>query len=50
MWFLLYRCDADMLVGYEIEKSSWGYLVQRAARFDLNLPFQLSRVSGIDEF
>lgn len=33
-WFLINRIrhfDPDMLVGYEVQNSSWGYLVERGA-------------------
>ncbi|XP_059486071.1 DNA polymerase zeta catalytic subunit isoform X2 [Neocloeon triangulifer] len=36
--------NPDILMGYEIEMDSWGYLVQRAARLGLNLPNIISRV------
>jgi len=35
----------DILIGYELETSSWGYLVQRAAHHSINLTAQLSRVN-----
>ena len=43
---LRYRNDADMLVGYETQQGSWGYLVQRASHLNLNLQLQLSRITG----
>ncbi|XP_065331760.1 DNA polymerase zeta catalytic subunit isoform X2 [Cloeon dipterum] len=36
--------NPDILMGYEIEMHSWGYVVQRAARIGLNLPNIVSRV------
>jgi len=39
------RHDVDILIGYEIETSSWGYLMQRAAHHNVNLSSQLSRVN-----
>ncbi|CAB3369259.1 Hypothetical predicted protein [Cloeon dipterum] len=36
--------NPDILMGYEIEMHSWGYVVQRAARIGLNLPNIMSRV------
>ncbi|KAL1923394.1 uncharacterized protein VTP21DRAFT_8374 [Calcarisporiella thermophila] len=38
--------DPDMLAGYEIHKTSWGYLVERGkAAFDMNLLEDLSRIA-----
>lgn len=42
------RFDPDILVGYEVQMRSWGYLLQRAAVLGVNLCQQLSRVPGID--
>jgi hypothetical protein len=37
--------DPDMLVGYETQQSSWGFLVKRSAnKYNLNLPPLLSRL------
>ncbi|CAO3628897.1 unnamed protein product [Cunninghamella echinulata] len=36
--------DADMLVGYELHNFSWGYLIERAQVYEINLTDQLSRV------
>lgn len=41
------RFDPDILVGYEVQMHSWGYLVQRAAVLGVGLCQQLSRVPGI---
>ncbi|GAA5804066.1 hypothetical protein HPULCUR_009552 [Helicostylum pulchrum] len=39
------RCfDPDILVGYEVQNSSWGYLVERGAELGFQLLDQLSRV------
>ncbi|XP_068609589.1 DNA polymerase zeta catalytic subunit [Brachionichthys hirsutus] len=40
------RFDPDILVGYEVQMSSWGYLLQRAAVLGADLCQQLSRVPG----
>ena len=34
----------DILVGYEIQRSSWGYLCRRAANSNINLTAELSRM------
>ena len=36
--------DPDILIGYEIQRSSWGYLCRRAANLNINLTAQLSRM------
>ncbi|KAI7860500.1 ribonuclease H-like domain-containing protein [Circinella umbellata] len=36
--------DPDMLVGYELHNSSWGYLIERATVHDINLIDELARV------
>ncbi|XP_052087606.1 uncharacterized protein LOC127724637 isoform X3 [Mytilus californianus] len=41
---LITRWDPDLLVGYEIQKSSWGYLLQRAAQVGIDLCSQISRI------
>lgn len=41
---LVRRWDPDILVGYEIQKSSWGYLLERASQLRLDLASMLSRV------
>ncbi|EEC17726.1 DNA polymerase zeta catalytic subunit, putative, partial [Ixodes scapularis] len=38
------RWDPDILVGYEIQKSSWGYLLERGSQLRLDLASMLSRV------
>lgn len=38
--------DPDILVGYEVQMHSWGYLLQRASALGVNLCQQLSRVPG----
>ena len=41
-----FRYDSDILIGYEVQMSSWGYLVERAAALNINLTGQLSRIPG----
>lgn len=41
-----FRFDPDILVGYEVQMRSWGYLLQRAAALGVDLCQQLSRVPG----
>lgn len=41
---LVRKWDPDIFAGYEIELSSWGYLVQRSQAIELNLIPLLSRV------
>ena len=37
--------DPDMLVGYETQQSSWGFLVKRSTnKYNLTLPPMLSRL------
>uniref|UniRef100_H2S107 DNA polymerase zeta catalytic subunit n=1 Tax=Takifugu rubripes TaxID=31033 RepID=H2S107_TAKRU len=43
---IMRRFDPDILVGYEVQMRSWGYLVQRAAVLGVGLCQQLSRVPG----
>ena len=41
---LVRETDPDILVGYEIQMSSWGYLNERASHLGFNLIGQISRV------
>ncbi|CAJ1077657.1 LOW QUALITY PROTEIN: DNA polymerase zeta catalytic subunit [Xyrichtys novacula] len=41
---IIRRYDPDILVGYEVQMQSWGYLLQRASALGVNLCQQLSRV------
>ena len=42
---LVRRCDPDILTGYEIQNSSWGYLMKRAKlQYDINYAEHLSRI------
>uniref|UniRef100_A0A8C8FQG0 DNA polymerase zeta catalytic subunit n=1 Tax=Oncorhynchus tshawytscha TaxID=74940 RepID=A0A8C8FQG0_ONCTS len=43
---LVYVFDPDILVGYEVQMRSWGYLLQRASALGVDLCQQLSRVPG----
>ncbi|KAJ6660281.1 hypothetical protein lerEdw1_017981 [Lerista edwardsae] len=38
------RYDPDILLGYEVQMHSWGYLLQRAAALDVDLCQMISRV------
>ncbi|XP_075752219.1 DNA polymerase zeta catalytic subunit isoform X2 [Rhipicephalus microplus] len=40
---LVHRWDPDVLLGYDVERASWGYLCDRAERLDLDLYARLSR-------
>ena len=42
---IIHKNDPDILVGYEIQSSSWGYLIERASVLHLNLISELSRMS-----
>lgn len=41
---LITTWDPDMLVGYEVQMSSWGYLLERGAALGMEIVAQLSRV------
>uniref|UniRef100_A0A8D3CLW0 DNA polymerase zeta catalytic subunit n=1 Tax=Scophthalmus maximus TaxID=52904 RepID=A0A8D3CLW0_SCOMX len=43
---IIRRYDPDILLGYEVQMHSWGYLLQRAAVLRVDLCQQLSRVPG----
>ncbi|XP_070705223.1 DNA polymerase zeta catalytic subunit [Pempheris klunzingeri] len=43
---IMRRFDPDILLGYEVQMRSWGYLLQRAAALGVDLCQQLSRVPG----
>ncbi|XP_067097392.1 DNA polymerase zeta catalytic subunit [Osmerus mordax] len=40
------KYDPDILLGYEVQMRSWGYLLQRASALGVDLCQQLSRVPG----
>lgn len=42
----LSRYDPDILLGYEVQMHSWGYLLQRAAALNVDLCQMISRVPG----
>ena len=41
---MYYRWDPDILVGYEVQLLSWGYLLQRSSTLNTNLAVAISRV------
>uniref|UniRef100_A0A8C5Q0F4 DNA polymerase zeta catalytic subunit n=1 Tax=Leptobrachium leishanense TaxID=445787 RepID=A0A8C5Q0F4_9ANUR len=41
---LVRRFDPDILLGYEVQMRSWGYLLQRASALNVNLCQQMSRI------
>ncbi|ETE72844.1 DNA polymerase zeta catalytic subunit, partial [Ophiophagus hannah] len=41
---IIKRYDPDILLGYEVQMHSWGYLLQRAAALDVDLCQMISRV------
>uniref|UniRef100_A0A665WI97 DNA polymerase zeta catalytic subunit n=1 Tax=Echeneis naucrates TaxID=173247 RepID=A0A665WI97_ECHNA len=43
---IMKKFDPDILLGYEVQMRSWGYLLQRAAVLGVDLCQQLSRVPG----
>ncbi|XP_054900495.1 DNA polymerase zeta catalytic subunit [Poeciliopsis prolifica] len=43
---IIRRFDPDILLGYEVQMHSWGYLLQRAAALGVDLCQQLSRIPG----
>lgn len=43
---VIHKWDPDILIGYEIQMLSWGFLLERALTFELDLCTQLSRVKG----
>uniref|UniRef100_A0AAR2L5Y1 DNA polymerase zeta catalytic subunit n=1 Tax=Pygocentrus nattereri TaxID=42514 RepID=A0AAR2L5Y1_PYGNA len=46
---IMRKYDPDILVGYEVQMHSWGYLLQRASALGLDLCQQLSRVPDAKE-
>ena len=50
---LVHDWDPDLLVGYEVQMLSWGYLLQRSTTLGIDLASQLSRLqdsSGTTRF
>lgn len=43
---LVEKCNPDILVGYNTEQLSWGYLLDRAFQLNMNLKQRLSRAPG----
>ncbi|KAK2846284.1 hypothetical protein Q7C36_011138 [Tachysurus vachellii] len=43
---IMRKYDPDILVGYEVQMQSWGYLLQRASALSVDLCQQISRVPG----
>lgn len=41
---LIKRYDPDILLGYEVQMHSWGYLLQRASALNVDLCQQMSRI------
>ena len=41
--------DPDIIIGYEIQMLSWGYLIDRAKELDINLYPLISRIPGADK-
>jgi DNA polymerase zeta len=41
---LVHDWDPDILLGFEVQMLSWGYLIQRASALGIDLAPQLSRV------
>ena len=41
--------DPDIIIGYEIQMLSWGYLIDRAKELDINLCPLISRIPGADK-
>lgn len=45
---LIRHCDPDILIGWEIESLSWGYILQRASRIGSNnFIWKISRISNV---
>lgn len=47
---IVHKWDPDILCGFEIEMSSWGYLIQRGYAIELNLLPLLSRIPKHQKF
>ena len=44
---LISKCNPDILIGWELETLSWGYVLQRAAYLGVNLAMSISRIPGM---
>ena len=45
---LIKKWDPDILVGYELDRSSWGYLSERASVLNIDLCASLSRIHDVN--
>lgn len=43
---IIRQWDPDILIGYEVQMFSWGFLLERALTFEIDLCTKLSRVKG----
>lgn len=43
---LIGECNPDILIGWELETLSWGYVLQRAGHLGANLVTSISRIPG----
>lgn len=43
---IIRKWDPDILIGYEVQMFSWGFLLERALTFEIDLCAWLSRVKG----
>jgi DNA polymerase zeta len=43
---IIERCDPEILIGWDLEFLSWGYMFQRASLLGRNLSGKISRVPG----
>ena len=43
---VVHKWDPDIFIGYEVQMFSWGYLLERALTFEIDLCTRLSRVKG----
>lgn len=43
---VIQKWDPDIFIGYEVQMFSWGYLLERALTFEIDLCTRLSRVKG----
>ena len=46
--FCVFICreDPELLIGFEIEMTSWGFLIDRGAHLSINMRQKLSRIYG----
>ena len=43
---IIRKWDPDILIGYEVQMFSWGFLLERALTFEIDLCSRLARVQG----